>query len=71
VLLLSDLGLAYLREGTLDSAVTYLKEALSRDPSMLVVRDAVEQYRIYLKSAPPGQARDRAREALKDILSSR
>jgi tetratricopeptide (TPR) repeat protein len=70
-LLLSDLGLAYLREGTLDSAVTYLKEALSRDPSMLVVRDAVEQYRIYLKSAPPGQARDRAREALKDILSSR
>ena len=70
-LLLSDLGLAYLSEGALDSAVTYLKEALSRDPSMSVVRDAVEQYRIYLKSAPPGQARDRASEALKDILTPR
>jgi tetratricopeptide (TPR) repeat protein len=83
--LLSDLGLAFLREGVPDSAIVYLRAALAADPSMLSARgnlavayaskgletDAIEQYRIYLETAPAGQMRDRAAEALKDLLSGR
>jgi len=82
-LLLSDLGLAYLKEGTLDSSITYLRDALSLDPSMLeprgnlaaayegkgLKREAIEQYQIYLKSAPAGKARDMASKAFNDLLS--
>ncbi|HVP57895.1 MAG TPA: DUF2723 domain-containing protein [bacterium] len=82
-LLLSDLGLVNLREDDLDSAIAHLGEALAIDPSMLAVRgnlavayeakgmkpEAAEQYRIYLKTAPPGQARNRALEALNRLTS--
>jgi tetratricopeptide (TPR) repeat protein len=83
-LLFSDLGLAFLREGSLDSAITYFKDALALEPGMLPARgnlavayegkglrqDAVEQYKIYLETAPPGQARDRASEALKELVGA-
>jgi len=83
-LLLSDLGLAYFREGTLDSAITYLRDALSLDPSMLeprgslaaayegrgLKREAIEQYQIYLRSEPAGKARDVASKALNELLST-
>lgn len=83
--LLSDLGLAFLREGVPDSAITYLRAALAVDPSMLSARgnlavayaskgleaDAIEQYRIFLESAPAGQMRDRAAEELEELLSGR
>jgi tetratricopeptide (TPR) repeat protein len=82
-LLFSDLGLAFLRGGALDSAITYFKEALAADPSMLVARgnlavayegkglkrEAIEQYQIYLKSAPAGKARDMASKALNELVS--
>ena len=84
-LLLSDLGLAFLRDGRPDSAIVYLKEALSADPSMLPARgnlavayeakgmltDAIEQYKIYLRSAPPGQMKDRAARALEELQSGK
>ncbi len=83
-LLLSDLGLVNLREGSLDSAITYLEKALATDPSMLTARgnlavayegkglktEAIEQYEIYLKTAPPGKPRDRASEALHRLQAS-
>ena len=82
-LLLSDLGLIELRRGDLDLAITHLAQALASDPTMLSARgnlavayearglgrEAAEQYRIYLETAPPGQARDRAAEALARLAS--
>lgn len=83
-LLLSDLGLAYLREGNADSAAASLERALALDPSMLTARGnlavayeaeglvdkAVEQYQIYLRSAPQGPLRQRAQEALERLTPS-
>ena len=77
-LLLSDLGLVHLRAGEVDSAVANLEKALAEDPTMLtargnlavayeakgLVKDAVRQYEIYLRSAPSGALRQRAEEAL-------
>ena len=77
-LLLSDVGLAYLRVGSLDSAIVYLGRAVENDPSLLsargnlalalerkgLTRQAVEQYRVYLEIAPPGRSRDIAVRAL-------
>ena len=84
-LLLSDLGLAFLRVGIPDSAITYLKEALAADPSMLQARgnlavayeskgmtaEAIGQYQALVKSAPPGQMRDRAAQAIKELESAK
>jgi len=80
-LLLSDLGLSYLRSGDLDSAIVYLEAAVERDPSRLNARGnlavalerqgltdrAIEQYRIYLETAPPGRSRDVALRALERL----
>ena len=77
-LLLSDLGLSFLRSDDLDSAIVYLEAAVERDPSRLNARGnlavalerkgftdrAIEQYSIYLESAPPGRSRDVATRAL-------
>jgi tetratricopeptide (TPR) repeat protein len=82
-LLLSDLGLCYLRLDVLDSAVVYLEEALELDPALLAARGnlafvfeiqgltdrAVEEYRRYLEMAPPGRNRDRAGDALERLLA--
>ena len=81
-LLLSDLGLAFLRSGILDSAVVYLEAAVQHDPQMLSARGnlavalerkglegrAIEQYRIYLEIAPPGGSRDLAVRALERLI---
>jgi tetratricopeptide (TPR) repeat protein len=83
--LLSDLGLAFLRQGAADSAIVYFREALAADPSMLSARgnlavaysdkglaaEAIEQYRIYLETAPPGQLRERAAQAIEELLTER
>jgi tetratricopeptide (TPR) repeat protein len=83
-LLLSDLGLVYLRSDRADSAVASLQRALAVDPSMLTARgnlavayeargmkpEAIEQYRAYLDSAPPGPSRDRAEEALRRLQAA-
>jgi tetratricopeptide (TPR) repeat protein len=77
-LIQSDLGLVYLRSDALDSAIVYLREAVERDPSLLnargnlavalerkgLIEPAIEQYRIYLETAPPGRSRDIAAGAL-------
>jgi tetratricopeptide (TPR) repeat protein len=82
-LLLSDLGLAFLRSDELDSAIVYLEVAVDRDPARLNTRGnlavalerkglrerAVEQYRIYLETAPPGGSRDVALRALERLGS--
>jgi tetratricopeptide (TPR) repeat protein len=84
-LLVSDVGLCYLRMDNLDSAVVYLEEALRVDPSLLTARGnlavaferkgqtarAVEEYRKYLEAAPSGGLRDRARQALERLLGDR
>ena len=83
--LLSDLGLAFLRQGAADSAIVYFREALAADPSMLSARgnlavaysdkglaaEAIEQYRIYLETAPPGQLRERAAQAIEEMRTER
>jgi tetratricopeptide (TPR) repeat protein len=83
-LLLSDMGLCYLRKDVLDSATVYLEQAIEADRSLLSARGnlaiayerkgqkakAVEQYRAYVETAPPGPARQRASEALKRILGA-
>ena len=80
-LLLSDVGLIQLRGGNLDSAIVYLGRALAADSTMLaargnlalayegkgLTRDAIAQYEIYLKTAPPGKPRERAAEALESL----
>jgi tetratricopeptide (TPR) repeat protein len=83
-LLLSDVGLAYLRSDNLDSAVVYFAKALESDPSLLNARgnlavalerkgleqQAIDQYRIYLETAPPGRARDIATRALERLAGT-
>jgi Tfp pilus assembly protein PilF len=83
-LLLSDLGLSYLRSDDLDSAIIYLERAVEHDPSLLNARGnlavalerngmearAIEQYRIYLNSAPTGRSRDIATRALERLTGS-
>ncbi|MFZ1946067.1 MAG: tetratricopeptide repeat protein, partial [bacterium] len=83
-LLLSDLGLVYLREDNLDSAIVAFERALASDPSMLAARgnlavayeargmiaDAVREYRAYAEAAPPGGSRVRAEEALRRLAGS-
>jgi tetratricopeptide (TPR) repeat protein len=80
-LLLSDVGLAYLRVGSLDSAIVYLGKAVEIEPSLLSARgnlalaferkglteQAIEQYRLYLETAPPGRSRDIAVRALERL----
>jgi tetratricopeptide (TPR) repeat protein len=80
-LLLSDLGLAYLRSDEVDSAIVYLEAAVEYDASLLNARGnlavalerqgltsrAIEQYRIYLETAPPGRSRDVASRALERL----
>jgi tetratricopeptide (TPR) repeat protein len=80
-LLLSDLGLAFLRSDDPDSAIVYLEAAVELDPKRLNARGnlavalerkglrdrAIEQYRIYLESAPPGRSRDVALRALERL----
>jgi tetratricopeptide (TPR) repeat protein len=82
--LLSDIGLAFLRTGRPDSAAHYLELALAEEPELLSARGnlavayerlgeherAAREYRIYLKTAPPGPARDRAAEALTRLTAS-
>lgn len=83
-LLLSDLGLLYLRADKADSAAAGLERALALDPSMLTARgnlavayeaqglvnQAIQQYEIYLRSAPQGPLKQRAEEALTRLRSS-
>jgi tetratricopeptide (TPR) repeat protein len=83
-LLLSDLGLSYLRSDAVDSAIVYLEAAVDKQPSLLNARGnlaialerrgligrAVEQYRIYSESAPPGRSRDLALRALERLRAS-
>jgi tetratricopeptide (TPR) repeat protein len=83
-LLLSDLGLVYLREDNLDSAIVALERALACDPSVLAARgnlavayeakgmiaEAIREYRVYAETAPPGGSRARAEEALRRLAGS-
>jgi tetratricopeptide (TPR) repeat protein len=80
-LLYSDLGLAFLRTDELDSAIVYLEAAVEHDPSRLnargnlavalerkgLINRAIEQYRIYLETAPPGRSQDVALRALERL----
>jgi tetratricopeptide (TPR) repeat protein len=84
-LLLSDLGLSHLRSDNLDSAIVYLERSVERDPSLLNARGnlaialerngmearAIEQYRIYLETAPPGRSQDIATRALERLTGER
>jgi tetratricopeptide (TPR) repeat protein len=80
-LLESDMGLCFLRTDALDSAVIYFERALGRDPMLLTARGnlavayerqgdvgkAMEHYTIYAETAPPGNLRERAKEALRRL----
>jgi tetratricopeptide (TPR) repeat protein len=80
-LLLSDIGLAFLRVDEVDSAIVYLERSVRLDPSRLnargnfaialerrgLVARAIEQYRIYLDMAPPGRSKDMASRALERL----
>jgi tetratricopeptide (TPR) repeat protein len=84
-LLLSDMGLYFLRSDVLDSAIVYLERSLERDPSLLSARGnlavalerkgldarAAAQYNIYLETAPPGKSRDMAQQALERLGGER
>ncbi|MGQ9603522.1 MAG: protein O-mannosyl-transferase family [bacterium] len=81
-ILLSDLGLWYLRSDILDSSVVYLSSALQRDQGLLSARgnlalalermgrreDAIEQYKIYIENSPDGDMKQRARQALDALI---
>jgi Tfp pilus assembly protein PilF len=83
-MLLSDLGLVFLRQDTPDSALFYLRRALHADPDLLAARgnlalayeitgndrEAVRHYRIYVDTAPPGRMRDLAAGALKRLTGA-
>jgi tetratricopeptide (TPR) repeat protein len=83
-MLLSDLGLVFLRQDMPDSAVFYLRRALHADPDLLAARgnlalayeitgndrEAVRHYRIYVDTAPPGRMRDLAAGALKRLTGA-
>jgi tetratricopeptide (TPR) repeat protein len=80
--LLSDMGLYFLRSDRPDSAAAYLERALDLRPDLLaargnlavayerqgLTREAVEQYRRYVEQAPPGQSRERAERSIMEIL---
>lgn len=82
-LLLSDMGLYFLRSDALDSAIVYLERSLEEEQSLLNARGnlavalersglkarAIEQYRIYLETAPPGRSRDIATRALQRLTN--
>jgi tetratricopeptide (TPR) repeat protein len=77
-ILLADMGLYHLRTGSPDSAIVRLESALSIDPQLLTARgnlavayeregrekEAADQYRMYIRSAPPGPLRQMAERAL-------
>ncbi len=79
--LLSDLGLYYLRADMPDSASKHFERALDISPSMLAARGnlaysyelmgldskAAEQYRIYIANTPAGRSRQMAIDALRRI----
>lgn len=81
--LLSDLGLWYLRKDMLDSAVFYLSSALEKQPALSTARgnlalafqrmgrkkEAMENYKIYIESAPEGEMKEKARKALEALTS--
>lgn len=83
-LLLSDLGLLYLRGDNLDSAIVYLERALESQPTLLTARGnlavafeakgdaaaAAYHYRTYIEAAPPGDLRNQATRALNRLLGS-
>ena len=80
-ILLSDMGLYFLRRDLPDSAVIYLEPALDARPELLTARgnlavayqraglipEAVEQFRKYVEQAPPGPSRQMAERALRDL----
>jgi Tfp pilus assembly protein PilF len=75
------MGLVFLRQDLVDSAIVYLERSLEADPSQLTARGnlavalersgeeerAMEAYRAYISLAPPGRLRDRATEALRRL----
>jgi tetratricopeptide (TPR) repeat protein len=79
--LLSDIGLSYLRMDDLDRAIVNLKQALELDPTLLTARGnlavayerdgqprkAIREYQEYIEIAPPGALRERAREAIEHL----
>jgi len=79
--LLSDMGLAFLRQNMQDSAIVYLERSVAADPSQLAARGnlavalersglnqrAMAEYRAYISLAPPGRLRVRAEEALRRL----
>jgi Tfp pilus assembly protein PilF len=80
-MLLSDMGLYFLRNDQPDSAVIYLESALDAGPELLTARgnlavayertglipQAIEQYRKYVEQAPPGPSRQMAERALQEL----
>jgi len=80
-LLLSDMGLCYLRLGDLDSSIVHLEKAIEAQPNLLAAHGnlavayerkglkgkAIEEYRTYLKLAPPGKLRERAAAAIQRL----
>jgi tetratricopeptide (TPR) repeat protein len=79
--LLSDMGLYFLREDQPDSAAAYLEAALDINPTLLnaignlavayermgQTSEAVEQYRLYLEVAPAGAGSQQAERALERL----
>lgn len=79
--LLSDLGLYYLRNGAPDSAIVHFENALAIKPDLLTARgnlaiayereglvaEAADQYRAYIENAPPGPSRQMAERALRRL----
>jgi tetratricopeptide (TPR) repeat protein len=82
-LLLSDMGLYFLRNDRPDSAADYLERALKARPELLTARGnlavayerqgltakALEQYRAYIEQAPPGPSRQMAERALRELAA--
>jgi len=81
-ILLSDMGLYFLRSDQPDSAAAFFEQAVTLRPDLLTARgnlavayerqglipEAAEQYRKYVEQAPPGAARQMAERALQRIL---
>ncbi len=80
--LLSDMGVYFLRNDRPDSAAAYLERALDLRSDLLAARgnlavayerqglipEAVEQYRIYVEQAPPGVSRQKAERSITELL---